>query len=573
MTFSLREVWQRRREVGGLWWRGLGKLGLSRERFHGLLPWQQRLGKVALGGVIAFLIVLVVKVLEHFFGQGHHSILTFDASAYIAFLIIALLIVPDWTALPTLPMRLVLSGALVVAALVGLIVALTTSNTKNGVVSSVGTLIALAAPPWLAAGRRSVDTPLLEKRMPIGRKVVPLAALTLAICFPFYASHMFTIPVFGQFPDVTTAVNMLVFIMMAVGLNIVVGYAGLLDLGYVAFYAVGAYSAAWFASLQFAGAKCPKHGFTAANCPVTTVPNIDFTFGGIGVTKGIGGIHVTIWLLLIFAGLLTAFIGIVIGLPTLRLRGDYLAIVTLGFGEIMPQIARNGNNLFNTGFNLTGGPQGITPVDSPGFGHKLSSLTGGFLPENYLTNPQSANVFYWTALVLLLFTIFCSARLRDSRLGRAWIAIREDEVAASAMGVPLMRTKTWSYACGAFFGGIAGAYYATFKSSTFPQDFYFNISVFILCMVILGGMGNIWGVILGAAFLEYLNIEGLANTGAWLNSNLGMHINVPLYQSAIYGVIIVCVMLLRPQGLLPSARRKREFELGTHDEPAYDVAH
>jgi branched-chain amino acid transport system permease protein len=353
---------------------------------------------------------------------------------------------------------------------------------------------------------------------------------------------------------------------------VVVGYAGLLDLGYVAFYAVGAYTAAWFASLQFAGAKCPKPGISAANCPVATVPNIDFSLGGIGVTPGSGGIHVTIWVLLIAAGLLTALIGIIIGLPTLRLRGDYLAIVTLGFGEIMPQVARNGNNLFNTGFNLTGGPQGITPVDSPGFGHNLSSWTGGFLPDNYLTNAQSANVFYWTALVLLLITIFCSLRLRDSRLGRAWVAIREDEIAASAMGVPLMRTKTWAYACGAFFGGIAGAYYAAFKSSTFPQDFYFNISVFILCMVILGGMGNVWGVILGAAFLEYLNIEGLANTGAWLNSNLGMHINVPLYQSAIYGVLIVLVMLLRPQGLLPSARRKREFELGTHDEPAYDAA-
>jgi branched-chain amino acid transport system permease protein len=258
-----------------------------------------------------------------------------------------------------------------------------------------------------------------------------------------------------------------------------------------------------------------------------------------------------------------------IGLPTLRLRGDYLAIVTLGFGEILPQIARNGNDL--GGFNLTGGPQGITPVDSPGFGHNLSSWTGGFLPANYLTNANSARVFYWTALALVGFTVFCSIRLRDSRLGRAWIAIREDEVAASAMGIPLMRTKTWAYACGAFFGGIAGAYFAAFKSSTFPQDFYFNISVFILCMVILGGMGNVWGVMLGAAFLTYLNQEGLANTGAWLNLHFGTHVDVPEYSGGIYGVIIVLVMLLRPQGLLPSARRKRELELGTHDEYLYDV--
>jgi branched-chain amino acid transport system permease protein len=341
-----------------------------------------------------------------------------------------------------------------------------------------------------------------------------------------------------------------VFMMMAVGLNIVVGYAGLLDLGYVAFYAMGAYTAAWFASVQF--------------------PNNRFHLGAVGVDKSLAGFHVSIWLLLALAGIVTALIGVLIGLPTLRLRGDYLAIVTLGFGEIMPQVARNGNDLFNTGFNLTGGPQGITPIDSPGFGNRLDDWTGGFLPANFLTT-GTANVFFWVALLLLGFTIFCSLRLRDSRLGRAWIAIREDEIAASAMGIPLMRTKTWAYACGAFFGGLAGAYYASFKSSTFPQDFYFNISVFILCMVILGGMGNVWGVLLGAAFLEYLNQEGLANIGAWLNENLGMQIEVPGYQIGIYGVLIVVVMLLRPQGLLPSARRKRELQYGTHDEYLYDV--
>jgi branched-chain amino acid transport system permease protein len=358
---------------------------------------------------------------------------------------------------------------------------------------------------------------------------------------------MFTLPIFGEFPSVQTAVVMLIFVMMAVGLNIVVGYAGLLDLGYVAFYAMGAYSVAWLASFQF-----------------TT----KLHFGSVGIGSDVAGIHITIWLLLALAGITTAVIGVIIGLPTLRLRGDYLAIVTLGFGEIMPQVANNGNDL--GGFNLTGGPQGITPIDSPGFGNRLSDLTDGFLPSNYLLD-STARAFYWTALVLLLFTIFCSVRLRDSRLGRAWIAIREDEVAASAMGVPLMRTKTWSYACGAFFGGIAGGYYAAFKSSTFPQDFYFNISVFILCMVILGGMGNIWGVIVGAAFLAYLDREGLANTGAWLNDHFGTNIDVPLYSGGIYGIIIVIVMLFRPQGLIPSARRKRELELGTHDEPAYDV--
>jgi branched-chain amino acid transport system permease protein len=394
---------------------------------------------------------------------------------------------------------------------------------------------------------------------------LPVVAIVVAVTYPFFVDRLFTMPVFGPFPDISTGVVMLVFIMMAVGLNIVVGYAGLLDLGYVAFYAMGAYTAAWFASLQF-----PKH---------------TFHFGAVGVDPKLAGFHVSIWLLLILAGVLTSATGVLIGLPTLRLRGDYLAIVTLGFGEILPQIARNGDNFLGTGFNLTNGPNGITPIDSPGWGTHLSNLTGGVLPANYLQccnrsigghQISSSDVYFWTALVLLLFTVFCSVRLRDSRLGRAWIAIREDETAAAAMGVPLMRTKTWAYATGAFFGGIAGAYYASFKSATFPGDFFFNISVFILCMVILGGMGNIWGVIVGAAFLSYLDREGLANTGGWINQNIhiGSHhpnLDVPLYASGIYGLIILIVMLFRPEGLIPSRRRAMELHEGVHDEPLYDA--
>jgi branched-chain amino acid transport system permease protein len=394
----------------------------------------------------------------------------------------------------------------------------------------------------------------------------PVAFTLTAIFYPFFQDRMFTIPVFGAWPDVATGVYMIVFIMMAVGLNIVVGYAGLLDLGYVAFYATGAYTAAWFASLQFS--------------------HRNIHFGAVGlIPPNIPGIHISIWLLLPLAGAFTALCGILIGLPTLRLRGDYLAIVTLGFGEIVYVLARNGDDMF--GFNLTNGPNGITPIDAPGWGNTLSNWTGGFLPSNYLTcckavvlghHLQSADVFFWTALVLLAFTVFCSLRLRDSRLGRAWIAIREDETAAAAMGIPLMRTKTWAYASGAFFGGVAGAYYASFKSATFPGDFFFNISVFILCMVILGGMGNVWGVMAGAAFLAYLNQEGLANTGSWINTNIhlgGWHpnIDVPLYASGIYGLIILIVMLFRPEGLIPSRRRAAELHEGVHDEPLYDVRH
>jgi branched-chain amino acid transport system permease protein len=428
-------------------------------------------------------------------------------------------------------------------------------------------LVFLATTQWAIAATLAVAFALfwIPKRFRVW--AIPAIAIVLTALYPFYQPKMFTIPVFGVWPDVATGVYMIVFVMMAVGLNIVVGYAGLLDLGYVAFYATGAYTAAWFASLQF--------------------PHVTWHFGAIGIDPHLAGIHVTLWLLLPLAGVVTAFFGIVIGLPTLRLRGDYLAIVTLGFGEILPQVARNSDNFLGTGFNLTNGPNGITPLDSIGFGNHVSSWTGGLLPANYLQccnakvlghQIQSTDLFFWTAIVLLLFTIFCSLRLQYSRLGRAWIAIREDETAAAAMGIPLMKTKTWAYASGAFFGGIAGAYYATFKSATFPGDFFFNISVFILCMVILGGMGNIWGVIVGGAFLAYLNQEGLANTGAWINANihLGSHhpnLDVPLYASGIYGLIILLVMLFRPEGLIPSRRIAAELHEGVHDDPLYDVAH
>jgi branched-chain amino acid transport system permease protein len=389
----------------------------------------------------------------------------------------------------------------------------------------------------------AIQTPWRKIR--VRGTITPLVALTLAIVYPFVRGGIDSLPGVGSWPQMDTAVIMTVYAMMAVGLNMVVGYAGLLDLGYVAFYAVGAYTAAWFASVQFA-----KH---------------NVHFGDVGVGATVPGIHISIWLLIPLAGIVTAFIGVVIGLPTLRLRGDYLAIVTLGFGEILPQVARNGDNL--GGFNLTNGPNGITPIDPPGFGHTLHDATGGFLPSDYLSIANRNNAYFWTGLALVAITVFASIRLRDSRLGRAWIAIREDEIAAAAMGIPLMRTKTWAYASGAFFGGVAGAFFASFKSSTFPNDFSFNISAFILSMVILGGMGNVWGVIVGGAVLAYLNQEGLANIGAKLGIN-----DVPLYASGIFGAILVIMMLVRPAGLLPSARRRAEFEEGVHDQPLYDAA-
>lgn len=373
-----------------------------------------------------------------------------------------------------------------------------------------------------------------------------VAIIALALLYPKYVEPLQGAALIGDFvPALGSMVIMIVFTMMAVGLNIVVGYAGLLDLGYVAFYAAGAYTAAWFASQQF--------------------DQWTFHFGSVGIAETVPGIHLSIWLVLIIAGLFTALAGILIGLPTLRLRGDYLAIVTLGFGEIIPQAVRNGDNIF--GFDLTHGTFGISPIDSPGFGSAAESLG---LPANFQQSFERAQWFYWTALALLLVTVFCSRRLRDSRLGRAWIAIREDETAAAAMGVPLMRTKTWAYAIGAFFGGVAGAFYASFKSGAFPADFYFNISVFLLCMVILGGMGSIWGVILGGMILGYLNVEGLATLGSELQG-AGIDFDPTKYQFGFYGVIIVLMMLFRPEGLIPERRHKRELELGVADTPLYDV--
>ena len=414
------------------------------------------------------------------------------------------------------------------------------------------------------------------------RFALPLTALTLAVAYPFliqqtnYQRFLFEVPIFGGFPSIDTMAVMAIFAMMAVGLNIVVGYAGLLDLGYVAFYALGAYTVAWLAS--------PHAGQFHIGGSA-----INLNLGGVGVPEGLGGIHISIWLVLLAAAIVTAVGGILIGLPTLRLRGDYLAIVTLGFGEIVAEVAKNGDSI-TLGFNLTGGPPGINPIDPPGWGTWLADHLG--LPANYLERSglyvNFVSLVYWSGLVLLLFTIFCSLRMRDSRIGRAWIAIREDEIAAAAMGIPLMRTKTWAYASGAFFGGIAGAWFGSFKQGVFPDDFYFQISIFILCMVILGGMGNVWGVVAGAAFLTYLNQEGLASVSAWFNEKVlpcdpnaidpakvisGGCVNAPLVSFGIYGVIIVAVMLFRPGGLIPEQRRQLEFETGVHDEPLMDVRH
>ena len=358
------------------------------------------------------------------------------------------------------------------------------------------------------------------------------------LIYPLIVDTLQDMPLIGDFvPTTGSMVVMLVFTMMALGLNVVVGYAGLLDLGYVAFYAAGAYVAGWLASLHFE----------------------DITFHlGSAVSGDLPGIHFSMWLVLVLAGAFTAAVGIVIGLPTLRLRGDYLAIVTLGFGEIVPQFVRNADSI--GGFNLTGGTFGIAPIDS--------FAIGGFV---FREQSNKDDLYYWAAIGLVLFTVFCCVRLRDSRLGRAWIAIREDETAAAAMGVPLMRTKTWSYAIGAFFGGIAGAFFASYRAGAFPADFYFKFSVFLLCMVILGGMGSIWGVFAGGMILGYLEHPRSRRRSARRSRRPGWTSIPTKYQFGIYGLIIVVMMLFRPGGLIPERRHKIELEEGVHDTPFYDV--
>ena len=389
------------------------------------------------------------------------------------------------------------------------------------------------------------------------RWLLPAAVLAFVVSYPFWYDvspfSYVTLDLLGMDLDVTFVVA--TYVMLALGLNIVVGYAGLLDLGYVAFFALGAYTLGWIGSGLFAG----------KNVHVLDVGS-----------RELPGIHFSFWIVLVIAGVVTAIAGIIIGWPTLRLRGDYLAIVTLGFGEIIPDVFRNGDEMpVPKGFqaappfldfekeNLTNGVRGVTQLDRPGFGDRIGEATGGALPDRFTS--LDLRPWLFTILLLCLITIFVNQRLRDSKMGRAWIAVREDEVAASAMGVPLMRTKLWAYAIGAIFGGFAGALYGSFINGIFPTSFSFQISVIVLCMVIVGGMGSIWGVVLGAVVLAWLNQEGLSRIGNWTNDALGATgldttIDVPKFKLAIFGTALVLMMLFRPGGFIPEGRRKQELQ-------------
>ncbi len=306
----------------------------------------------------------------------------------------------------------------------------------------------------------------------------------------------------------------LLYIMLALGLNIVVGYAGLLDLGYVAFYAVGAYCYALLASPHF-------------------------------------GLHLPFWIILPIGALVAGLFGVLLGTPTLRLRGDYLAVVTLGFGEIIRIFLNN----LNAPINITNGPQGINLIDPFHVGgvslNQAHDIAGIAIPGSY-------NIYY-LFLLLTLLIIFISMRLQNSRIGRAWVAIREDEVAAEAMGINTRNIKLLAFAIGASFGGVSGGLFAGLQGFVSPESFNLLESIMILCMIVLGGMGHIPGVILGAVLLTVLP-EALRYIGDLQRYLFGSVIVDPSdLRMLLFGLALIIMMIFRPAGLWPSRQRSREL--------------
>ena len=309
----------------------------------------------------------------------------------------------------------------------------------------------------------------------------------------------------------------LIFTLLALGLNIVVGFAGLLDLGYAAFFAIGGYTVAFLTAPQ---SPLVQRGYVA-----------DY------------------WVALPVAFVVAAIFGLILGAPTLRLRGDYLAIVTLAFGEIVPQAIRNLEG-------LTNGTKGMNPIGRPSFGD-YELLASDQVP------------WYYLILAVTAFSVFIIVRLRDSRLGRAWMAMREDEIAAASMGINLVKTKLLAFALGASFSGFGGALYASMLQYIGPDQFDFSISIILLAMVIMGGIGNIWGVMFGGIVLGAFNFILVDSLQGWirgLSGLLGLPIlaQVDLVNSKlmIFGLALVLMMLLRPEGIFPSAQRRAEMRSG-----------
>ncbi len=319
----------------------------------------------------------------------------------------------------------------------------------------------------------------------------------------------------------------LLYVMLALGLNIVVGYAGLLDLGYVAFYAVGAYLFALMAS-----------------------PHLADTFAAFAALFP-NGLHTSLWIVIPLAVLLAAFFGVLLGIPVLKLRGDYLAIVTLGFGEIIRIFL---NNLDHP-VNLTNGPKGVGQIDSV----KVLGLDLGKRLELFGFDISSVTLYYYLFLALVLVTVVICYRLQDSRIGRAWMAIREDEIAAKAMGINTRNMKLLAFGMGASFGGVSGAMFAAFQGFVSPESFSLMESVMIVAMVVLGGIGHIPGVILGAVLLSALP-EVLRYVAGPLQAMTDGRLDAAILRQLLIALAMIVVMLLRPRGLWPAPSHGKSLE-------------
>jgi branched-chain amino acid transport system permease protein len=340
---------------------------------------------------------------------------------------------------------------------------------------------------------------------------IPLALVLLAFSYPWWGLEGPLAFIFndGLGIDNDTLFNMSIYVMLALGLNVVVGYAGLLDLGYVAFFALGAYTLGWFGSGLFVNRDIHFLDTNAARLP---------------------GIHLSFWVVVLLAGAICAFAGVLIGWPTLRLRGDYLAIVTLGFGEIAREIFKS-----QWAQPVTGGAQGILSIPPP-------------LPFD--RDPQS---IYYPILFFCILAAIGASSLAASRVGRAWNAMREDESVAEATGVNTTYYKLLAFGLGAAFGCVSGALFAAKIGVIFADSFNILVSINALALIILGGMGNIFGVVLGALVLVGLP-EFLREFAE--------------YRLLIYGAVLVVMMLLRPEGLLPSRVRRAEL----HEDEGEDDA-
>ncbi|HEX3538214.1 MAG TPA: branched-chain amino acid ABC transporter ATP-binding protein/permease [Stellaceae bacterium] len=371
---------------------------------------------------------------------------------------------------------------------------------------------------------------VLRRASPIAWIAEPLRS-RLVIAIVAVAAILFPI-VSGNDADIDAAANALGFAALALGLNIVVGLAGLLDLGYAAFFAIGAYAYGAAASYQLTPA------WSSFWEPFQWLGLVAHQQGA-----GLDTVHFTVsfWLMLPASAALAALFGILFGAPTLRLKGDYLAIVTLGFGEIVPIVARNWPT-------VTNGAMGLNGVAAP-------QLFGWSFGVN-------AMPYYYVGLALIAFLILTSTRLKFSRVGRAWMAIREDEIAAAAMGVNRVKFKLLAFAIGAAFAGATGTLYVAKLQTATPEMFMFPVSVMVLVMVVFGGIGSVWGVVLGAVILQVLQSWVLEDISGWLHA-LGrlihvdwlQHVELASWIELIFGIILVLMMLYRRQGLIPATKR------------------